>query len=124
MKKTASLTSLIIILALTFNACTWFSSENKCEKHLDRRTMANVLTDVFLLESQISNQPGAVGIRDSVANYYAGIFNKHGITHIQFEKAFECYLLDQDNMAWVMDEVLSAISIQQSKLDEKREESE
>ncbi|TVQ11578.1 MAG: DUF4296 domain-containing protein [Bacteroidetes bacterium] len=124
MKKTASLTSIIIILALTFNACNWFSSENRCEKHLDRRTMANVLTDVFLLESQISNQPGVAGIRDSVANYYAGIFNKHGITRVEFEKAFECYLLDQDNMAWVMDEVLSAISIQQSKLDEKREESE
>ncbi len=124
MKKSIPRISILLILALSFSACNWFSSENKCEKHLDRRTMANLLTDVFLLESQISNQPAAAEIRDSVAHYYAGIFDKYGITYEDFEKAFECYLLDQENMAWVMDEVLSAISIQQSKLDEKKEESE
>lgn len=116
--------TFLIIFALAFSACTWFSSENECEQHLDRRTMANILTDVFLLESQISNQPASLEIRDSVAHYYAGIFDKYEISYLEFEKAYECYLLDQDNMAWVMDEVLSAISIQQSKLDEKKEESE
>ncbi len=124
MKKNLSLFPVIILFVLTLSSCTWFASESECEKILDRRTMTNVLTDVFLLEAQITNQTEATEIRDSIPNYYAGIFNKYNITQKEFEEAYECYLLDQENMTRVMDEVLSALSIQQSKIDEKKEETE
>ncbi|MFW6224069.1 MAG: DUF4296 domain-containing protein [Bacteroidota bacterium] len=124
MKKNLSLFPVIILFVLTLSSCTWFASESECEKILDRRTMTNVLTDVFLLEAQITNQTAATEIRDSIPNYYAGIFNKYNITQKEFEEAYECYLLDQENMTRVMDEVLSALSIQQSKIDEKKEETE
>jgi hypothetical protein len=116
---------LIIILSLSaslFSSCGWFSGDTECEKLIDRRTMANLLTDVFILEAKITNQPPTSGIRDSVVNYYAGIFEKYNITAAQFEKAFECYLMDSKNMNWVMDEVLTALSLSQSKINERKEE--
>ncbi|MFW5725584.1 MAG: DUF4296 domain-containing protein, partial [Bacteroidota bacterium] len=61
---------------------------------------------------------------DSVVNYYAGVFEKHNITTAQFEQAYECYLLDTENMNWIMDEVLTALSLTQSKIDEKKKEEE
>lgn len=88
---------------------------------IDRRTMAHLLTDIFLLEALVSSQNPEQGLSDSVEVFYAGIFQKYEISQAEFEKAYECYLLDQQNMAWVMDEVLSALSIARSRIDEKTE---
>lgn len=89
---------------------------------MDRRSMANMLTDVFLLEAILSSQTPESGLRDSIEIFYAGIFQKYGVTEQEFQKAFDCYLLDQQNMTWVMDEVLSALSIARSKIDEKKDD--
>jgi hypothetical protein len=115
---------ILALFTLITPSCGWVSNDSDCEKLIDRRTMANILTDVFLLEAQISNQSPTSGIRDSVVNYYAGVFEKHNITTAEFEQAFECYLLDSKNMHWVMDEVLTALSLSESKIDEKKEEKE
>jgi hypothetical protein len=86
--------------------------------------MSKVLTDVFLLESQLSHYQSQTGIMDSVHYFYAAIFDKHEITSEQFEEAFECYMLDEDNMTMLMDDVLSSLSIIQSRIDEKKEDIE
>jgi hypothetical protein len=111
--------SLVFLLILFLAGCNFFGV-NGCR--LDRRTMVNVLTDVFLLESQLSQHQSIYDTRDSIAHYYAGIFKKHNITSEQFDKAFECYLLDEQDMIWIMDEVLSSLSIIQSRIDERRTE--
>jgi len=117
---------IIIVVALIFAlaGCGIFSSKTECEKIIERREMVALLTDVFLLESQAGNVQTTLEIRDSLQYYYSGVFHKHNITAEEFERAFQCYLLDEENMAWVMDEVLSSLSIIQSKIDEKKEEQE
>ncbi|MFW5706303.1 MAG: DUF4296 domain-containing protein [Bacteroidota bacterium] len=117
----------LLLLALMVSlgtSCNSVSDKTECEKLIDRRTMSNILTDVFLLEAKLTNQAPDSGIRDSVVNYYAGVFEKHNITTAQFEQAYECYLLDTENMNWIMDEVLTALSLTQSKIDEKKKEEE
>ncbi len=124
MRKRFHLSIVIILLAVSqlIVSCGLFTSDNPCAKHIDRRTMANLLSEIFLLEAIISNQTHDKGMTDSIAYYYAGIFEKYNVTPQQFEKAFSCYMLDTQHMTWVMDEALSAISIAQSKIDEKKED--
>jgi hypothetical protein len=120
MRHLSSLTISILFLLL-FSGCTYFGSNN-CR--LDRRTMVNILTDVALLESQLSQHQSMFEVRDSIPDYYAGIFSKYDITAEQFDKAFECYLLREEDMIWIMDEVLSSLSIIQSRIDERKAEQE
>jgi hypothetical protein len=115
---------VVFILFFTITGCGIFSSKTECEKIIERREMVSLLTDVFLLEAQAGSVQTTLEIRDSLQYYYSGVFHKHNISSDEFEKAYECYLLDEENMAWVMDEVLSSLSIIQSKLDEKKEEQE
>lgn len=119
LKKKHFLSTVFILICFIFHSCSQFSGKNECEEMIDRRTMAKLLTDFFLLEARIYNVPHEETMKDSVAVYYAGVFDKYNITASEFEKAFECYLLDEDNMSWVMDEVLSSLSIKRSKLDER-----
>ncbi len=83
--------------------------------------MIDLLTEVFILEAHISYQHPIDSIRDSIPHLYGGLFQKYGVTADEFEKAFECYMLDNDLMNSVLDEVLSNISISRSKADEKKE---
>jgi hypothetical protein len=85
---------------------------------MDRQTMVNIVAEVFLLESYVSTHSSAASIRDSVPYYYAGIFQKYETDAKVFEAAFKCYLLDKDQMNLLMDDVLSTLSIAQSKAQE------
>ncbi len=109
---------------LIMGSCGLFSSRSSCEKIIEKRAMVALLTDVFLLEAQVGNVQATIELRDSLEYYYSGVFHKHNVTSEEFEKAYKCYLLDQENMAWIMDEVLSSLSIIQSKIDEKKEDQE
>jgi len=116
---------LLLILILTASllvSCNGMRPEKPCDSYIPRRIMVDVLTDVFLLEARITNLGHREGVIDSVAIYYAGLFEKHDISREQFQQAFECYMLDNEDMTWLMDEVLSSLSIMQSKLDQKGEE--
>ncbi len=114
----------LIGLLIAFTGCGWFASDTPCQQHLDQRAMTLVLTDVFLLESQLSLHQSQTSSKDSVGYFYAGIFEKHGITVEQFEEAFECYMLEEEQMISLMDDVLSSLSIIQSRLEEKKAEDE
>jgi hypothetical protein len=110
---------LIALLVLFISGCNFFGGNN-CS--MDRRIMVNILTDVFLLESQLSQHQNTLKIQDSIPYYYAGILHKHNITADEFDKAYECYLLDEREMVWIMDEVLSSLSIIQSRINERKPE--
>jgi len=113
---------LLPAIIFLFSSCGLFSSDNPCKRHMEKRKMAEVMTDVYLLEGKLSQLQTKPQIVDSVAYYYAGLFDKHKITAKQFEDAFNCYMLDSDNLTWLMDEVLSSLSIIQSRVDEKKED--
>lgn len=115
--------SLITIITLVFSiaACGIISSDNPCRKHVEKKVMVDLLTEVFLLEAHVSHQQAMTNIRDSLPHLYGGLFQKYEVTADEFEKAFECYMLDRDLMNSVLDEVLSNISIARSKADEKKE---
>ncbi|MBW6478540.1 MAG: DUF4296 domain-containing protein [Bacteroidales bacterium] len=115
--------SLITIITLVFSiaACGIISSDNPCRKHVEKKVMVDLLTEVFLLEAHVSHQQTMTNIRDSLTHLYGGLFQKYEVTADEFEKAFECYMLDRDLMNSVLDEVLSNISIARSKADEKKE---
>lgn len=120
MHKVKSLITAILFV-FTFAACGIIGSDNPCRKHIKKKDMIDLLTEVFLLEAHISHQQGLTQIRDSVPHLYGGLFQKYGVTADEFEKAFECYMLDRDLMNSVLDEVLSNISIARSKADERKE---
>lgn len=84
--------------------------------------MINILTDVFMLEAHMAQNQNTPGVRDSTVYYYSGIFSKHNITAEQFDAAFNCYLMDEDNISPIMDEVLSSVSILQSRMQEKKQD--
>jgi hypothetical protein len=119
--KPKTILTIAFLITITFSGCNFFGGNN-CR--IERRTMVNVLTDVFLLESLMSQHQSIHEIRDSIPYYYAGIFQKHNITADQFNRAFECYILDEQDMIWIMDEVLSSLSIIQSRIGERRSEQE
>jgi hypothetical protein len=112
---------LLAALIISVSSCGLFFSDNPCRKYIDKRKMTEVMTDVYLLEGKLSQLQTKPEIIDSVAYYYADLFDKHDITAQQFEDAFNCYMLDSDNLTWLMDEVLSSLSIIQSRVDEKKE---
>jgi hypothetical protein len=114
----SSKTVIFIILSLYIVSCGLYQDENPCSKHLDRQTMVNIVTEVFLLESYVATHSSAASIRDSVPYYYAGIFQKYGTDARGFEDAFKCYLLDREQMNLLLDDVLSTLSIAQSKAQE------
>ncbi len=114
--------AILLLPVFILGSCDFFKGEPSCSSFIPRRKMANVLTDVFLLESRVTNLAHREGVTDSLPIYYAGLFQKHEITRQQFEKAYECYMLNPEDMTWLMDEVLSTLSIMQSKLDEKSED--
>ena len=115
--------SLVTALLLVFSiaSCGIIGSDNPCRKHVEKKVMIDLLTDVFLLEAHISYQQPITGIRDSLSHLYGGLFQKYGVTADEFDKAFECYMLDRDLMNSVLDEVLSNISIARSKADERKD---
>lgn len=115
---------LLIVQIILFSSCNWLESDNPCQKHLEKEKMVNIMTDVFMLESHLSLLQTNASGRDSIPNYYAGIFEKYDISYSEFEAAFECYMLDRELMNQVLDEALNNLSIAKSKADEKIENPE
>lgn len=109
-------------ISLAIISCSLTKSDNPCERYMEQETMIAVLKEVYLLEAHISRLQSTSSIRDSVDMLYAGIFQRHQITASQFERAFDCYLLNRELTNHTLDEVLNALSIERSKSDEKKDE--
>jgi hypothetical protein len=79
--------------------------------------MENILVDVFLAE-------GAVGVSDVyhqdvryyTRHYYNFILKKHNITAEQFQKSFEYYASELDEMEKIMTDVIDNLSQKQSQV--------
>jgi hypothetical protein len=106
------ITALILLFIIS---CGVFDRPHPCQQIINKETMATIVTEAFLLESYLSSHKSSMIVRDSVPYYYAAIFQKHGVTHKEFDEALRCYLLDRDQMNWLLDDVLSILSIEQSR---------
>jgi hypothetical protein len=107
-----------IVLLLISVSCGLFGGKKPCDEYISQQNMVKIVADVFLLESYISSHASVASIRDSVPAYYANIFKKYGTDAVGFENAFRCYLLDRDQMNSLLDDVLSSLSIAQSRATE------
>ncbi len=115
------LTRWVVSFVFFLSSCGFSSSDNPCQNYMEKDKMVEIFTETLLLETHLSNQQAQSNLRDSAAYYYAGIFQKHNITAREFEKAFECYMLDSDLMNQLMEDVLNTLSIESSRLDAKKD---
>lgn len=116
MKKT----TLIVLTLLMLNGCTFFRSPGKddCDKILPREKLTDILTEMYLLEGYfIELQAFNPGLQDSLAHYYSGLFEKHGMSFTEFETALSCYLLHEDDIQQIHEEILQRYSIMESQIE-------
>lgn len=110
----------VILLSLLLAGCTFFRSpgRDRCDKILPREKMTELLADIYLLEGYLLEMQSInPEMQDSVADYYAGLFDKHGVTHQEFEQALSCYLLHEREMLQIHDELLQRYSIMESQVE-------
>ena len=109
---------IIIILLLIVGSCSFFRAPGKdnCEKIISSKKMTAILGDAYLLEAYLSkNMNRQEWLKDSAIYYYGGLFEKHGVSKSDFEQALNCYLLNEKEMALIHEEILSRLSLLQSK---------
>lgn len=123
-KKVLFLPAFVFLNLLLFAGCSWFTSSAPCNKQLSKEKMVEMMTDIFLLEAHLGLLPSQSSGRDSIHEFYAGLFQKYNITPEEFEKTLECYLLDRALMNQLLDESINQLSIARSRADEKKEEEE
>ncbi|MFP4063879.1 MAG: DUF4296 domain-containing protein [Bacteroidales bacterium] len=102
-------------------SCNFFRAPGKddCDKMLPRKTMVDVLSDMYLLEAfLVEYQHVQDGVRDSSEYYYAGLFDRHGVDPEQFEAALECYLLDKEEMDLIHEMMLNRLSVMETEEDQ------
>lgn len=99
-------------------SCTFFRAPGRddCDKILTREQMVDVLTDIYLLESFLSEYRHIDNrITDSADFYYSGVFKHHNIEAVEFEDAVNCYLLDSREMDLIHELMLNRLSVMQSE---------
>ncbi len=109
---------MVLLSLLVLGACTFFRAPGRddCDKILSRDQMAEILTEIYLLETFISEyQHIERKIRDSAKYYYAGIFDHHVIDPADFDEALDCYLLDTREMDRIHEKILSRLSVMESE---------
>lgn len=114
MKKNRILIFLLLFLA----GCTFFRApgRDRCDKILSREKMTDLLTDIYLLEGYLLElQSINPQLQDSIADYYAGLLDRHDVTYQEFEQALSCYLLHEREMQQIHEDVLQRFSIMESQ---------
>lgn len=116
----------LILLALLLGGCNFFRAPGKddCDKIIPQSKMMDLLADVYMLEAYLqeakSNSPG---LQDTIRYYYAGLFMKHDVTHLEFDQALRCYLLSEADMQDIHEEILRRFSIYETEIRYKGTES-
>lgn len=110
---------LILCMAILLSGCDFFRApgQDHCDKIISRERMADILADVYLLEGFLQEvKVTSPQLNDTIRTYYAGLFEKHAVTRWQFEEALTCYLLNEEDMQAIHDDILQRFSILESKI--------
>jgi len=79
--------------------------------------MKVILVDVFLAEGAIGvSDVNRKDVRYFTSHYYNFILKKNNITATQFQKSFEYYASDLDEMELIMTDVIDDLSQKQSQV--------
>ncbi len=112
---------LAIMLVLFLGACTFFRAPGKedCDKILSREQMADILTEIYILEAFLMEyQYIERRVTDSAKYYYGGIFRHHDVDPDDFDEALDCYLLDEREMDRIHEKMLNRLSIMESEAEQ------
>jgi hypothetical protein len=109
----------IIMLLVSFSGCNFFRAPGKdrCEKLISKEKMTALLGDVYLLEAYLqSEKSGSPNYEDTVMYFYGGLLTKHGVTRLEFKQALSCYLLYEEDIQQIHEDILQRFSILESEL--------
>lgn len=118
---------LPVILMIILAGCNFFRAPGKdrCEKIISKEKMTDLLTDVYILEGFLQEvKVTSPNLNDTIMHYYGGLFEKHEVTMWEFKEALSCYLLHEREIQMIHDEVLQRLSILESEIIAKAEETE
>ncbi len=116
---------IVTLLLLLVGACTFFRAPGKddCDKILSRDQMADILTEIYILEAFFFEYQGIeYRITDSAEYYYGGIFRNYDVDPDDFEEALGCYLLDQREMDLIHEKMLNRLSLMESEAEQLPEQ--
>ncbi len=112
---------VVLLSLILLSACNFFRAPGRddCDKILSGDQMADILTEIYILETFINEyQHIERKIRDSAKYYYAGVFDYHGVDPSDFDEALDCYLVDTREMDRIHEKILSRLSVMESEADE------
>lgn len=111
----------ILLMSFVLGGCVFFRApdrEKECDKIIPRATMTDLLTDIYLLESYMTEvEARQPSVRDSMEYQYAWLFSEYQTNPWQFREALNCYLLDKIEMDLIHEQILSRLSLMESELD-------
>ncbi len=103
-----TMNTLLILILLMFMGCNKY---NIPRGFPNPDKMADILTDILILESTITYAPGVSAYRDrNIAGYYAYVLNRHGIAPEQFDTIRKWYNNNPQLYQLVYDKVLARLS--------------
>jgi len=111
---------VFLILLSVLSSCGFFRSaeRERCKRLLSREKFSEILLDLYLTEGLISEkQSQIVEPVDSVEYYIDGVFEKHGVSFETFNEALACYLLHQEEMEAIHEQVLNSLAIMKSDIE-------
>ncbi len=112
MRKLISYFSVLLLLV----ACD-AGKNPKPSNLIPQEKMIDVLLDVRLLEAAYSsNVPRPDTIKPKMESYYQTLFEKHGISKLQFASSYEYYLNQEDKLVVIEDSVLSKLNTRSQQL--------
>ncbi|HCP41642.1 MAG TPA: hypothetical protein DIT65_07595 [Cryomorphaceae bacterium] len=112
----------IWIPLLTFTACG--SKEVPVPEHvISEKQMVPILVDVHIVEGA-RNGVLILGDTNDIEDYYAKVYEKHGITENDFKRSFKFYNSEPELFIPIYEKVLDSLKINGAALARKGTESD
>ncbi len=109
----------ITMLLISLSGCNFFRAPGKdrCEKLIAKEKMTELLGDVYLLEAYLQTEKsGSPNYEDTVMHYYGGLLMKYGVTRLEFKQALSCYLLHEEDIQQIHEDILQRFSLLEIEL--------
>jgi len=115
------MTRTLIFVAFLFllGSCRFFQSAERevCDKILSREEMTQLLFDLYFTEGFLADRQAHMGVpQDSVALFFDGVFEEHGISYETFQEALNCYLMHPDEMTAIHEALLTRLKIERTQI--------
>lgn len=108
------------LVMFSFFSCRFVfgDRDRDCRTIVPIETMVEILHDIYLMEGFILANAD-FQVEDTLNYYFAGIFQKHQISHEKFKRALDCYLFNRDDMTLIHDKIIERFSIRHLRISEQ-----